>query len=261
MFLFGVRVDNIDSTMALNMVRAFASHKVGFGPTRKVFFTNVHSIHMARRDRELMRILNRADLVLPDGSGIMLAGKLFGQPILENINGTDFTPRVLEYASREHWSIYLLGARPEVNTACRNRIQRDFPGLKIVGARHGLFGESDEQRIVDDINEKQPHLLLVALGTPLQEKWIARNADKLRVGTCMAVGGLFDFVSGDKSRAPSWLRRLGMEWLYRFFQDPAAKWYRVFVEIPFFIGLVIAKRIIPIKLRAMVQRRFISYES
>jgi N-acetylglucosaminyldiphosphoundecaprenol N-acetyl-beta-D-mannosaminyltransferase len=235
-------VDNTRYETALKRIRRFIAHKHGTR-AREVFFTNVHSMHLARQNPGLRQCINRADMVLPDGSGINLAGKLFGTPIIENLNGTDFTPRVLGEAETNGWTVYLLGAEAPVVKQCRERILLKYPLLNIVGYRHGHLLTEEDQLIVDDINDKKPNILLVALGSPLQEEWIAQHAGKLDVGVCLAVGGLFDFLAGLRKRAPKWMRRLGLEWLYRGFQDPKNKWDRIVIEIPWFLMLLFASRI------------------
>ena len=254
MFILGVRADSIDSGTALGILRAFAMHGAGRRPAR-VFFTNVHTIHAARRDRQLTSCINNADLVLPDRSGLKIAGKLFGTPILENLNGTDLTPRFLQIAESEGMTVYLLGGQPGVVEDCSRWLAKRYPDLRVVGYHHGHFSTEEEKALVAKINAARPRILLVALGTPLQERWIARNAQHLRVGVCMGVGGLFDFLSGSKSRAPLWMRRLGIEWVYRFLWEPRAKWERVFVEIPVFLALIVAKRLTSMELRIFLTRK------
>lgn len=253
MFLLGVRVDNTDRQTALEIVRTFIVNRNG-APPRKIFFTNVHTIHLARRDSELRRIVNQADVVLPDGSGLKIAGKLLNKPIIENLNGTDFTPSVLSEANANGWSVYLLGGYVHVIEGCRLRLHELFPALKIVGSHQGHFSLDEEDALIEEINGMKPDILLVALGSPAQEKWIARNANRLNVGLCFGVGGLFDFISGERKRAPGWMRSFGIEWAFRFLQDPKAKWNRVFVEIPMFLALVVAKRLIPRRVRDVIAR-------
>src|SRR5258707_803032 len=253
-FILGVRVDNVIRPTARAMVEAFAANRNGF-PPRKVFFTNVHSIQSARHDRELMSCINSADLVLPDGSGLKIAGKVFKTPILENLNGTDFTPEVLQSAESHNLTVYLLGALPNVVDGCLDHLLKQYPNLQIVGYHHGHFTKEEEQEIIKDINAVRPDILLVAFGTPLQEKWITHHAKRLNVGVCLAVGGLFEFFSGVVARAPLWMRRLGLEWVYRFLQDPITKWNRVFVEIPLFLVSVFVRRIIPRSVQSMINRR------
>ncbi len=238
--ILGVRVDNVDGEAAHRAIGKAVFARKGT-PMRKLFFVNVHTIHLARRNPEFFRCVNSADLILPDGSGLNLAGKLAGHPILENLNGTDFTPRVLREAEKRSWTVYLLGSKRDVLNRCRKHIEARFPRLNIVGDHPGYFSLRQERELMYDINRKRPDILLVALGSPLQELWIHRHAHELNVGVAMAVGGLFDFLSGERKRAPLWMRKIGIEWVFRFFQDPRTKWERVIVEIPIFLALVVAR--------------------
>lgn len=242
LFIEGIRIDNIDTHGALECVVGFMrAPKAGL--PKVVFFANVHSVHLARRDQSLLRRINAADLVLPDGSGLALAGRLFGHPIRENVNGTDFMPRVLSYAQREGWSVFLVGGRQEIVDRCARTLVERLPGLRIAGAWHGHCTTQEEESLIAHINGVRPDLLLVGMGTPTQENWIAQQAPGLDVRICFGVGGLFDFLAGDKPRAPVWLRRAGLEWVFRFLHDPAGKWNRVMVEIPAFVARMFAARI------------------
>ena len=244
LYFQGVRVDNVDLQEALEVVESFIRERRS-GAAREVFFTNVHSIHLTRDDEEFRCCVNNADLVLPDGSGLKIAGRVFGHPIIENLNGTDFTPRVLERAEQHSWTVYLFGARPYIIERCRAKLQADYPKLKVVGQYHGHVQKNEQLSILSEINGMAPDILLVALGSPLQEKWIAQNAAGLNVGVCLAVGGLFDFLAGEYKRAPLWVRRIGAEFVYRFAQDPRSKWQRIFIEQPFFLLRVFVARVIP----------------
>ncbi len=240
--ILGVRADNIDSRTALDILRTFALCGAGGTPAR-VFFTNVHTVHVARRDPELRSSINSAELVLPDGSGLKIAGKLFGTPIVENLNGTDLIPRFLGLAESEGLRVFLLGSRATIVENCARRMRLIYPRINIVGLHHGHFSAGEEKEIIEVINSSRPHILLVGMGTPAQERWILRNATRLAVGVCIGVGGLFDFLSGEKARAPLWMRRLGIEWLYRFVRDPRSKWQRVFIEIPEFLLRIAVRRL------------------
>ncbi len=254
MFILGVRVDNIDFETASKAVRGYVTRN-GNGDPCQVFFTNAHTIHLARRDAEFRHVINRADAVLPDGSGLKFAGRVFRRPIIENLNGTDFVPHILEEAARERWSVYLLGGKPNITKMCRSNLQQNYPTLPIAGVHHGHFMPEEEEGITADINSRSPDILLVAMGSPLQEKWIARNAPRLKTRVCFAVGGLFDFLSGERKRAPRWMRRLGLEWIYRFVQDPRSKWQRIMIEIPLFVLIVLAKRVVPRSLQQLIARK------
>lgn len=252
-FFLGTRVDVIEGDLALKLAAGFASHPAS--GSRKVYFVNVHTVHLARADRSFRYAVNTADLVLPDGSGLKIAGALLSTPIKENLNGTDFTPRLLKLAEKNGWTVYLLGTRPDVIGRCVESIRKQFPALLLAGARHGYFTAGEEESIVREINAARPNILLVGLGSPRQEQWIHRNASRLDVGVSMAIGGLLDFIAGEYRRAPLWMRRTGIEWIYRFLQDPRSKWDRVVIEMPAFLLLVLAKRFLPKPVRSFLTRR------
>lgn len=234
--------DNIDTPTALAVIHGYL-HEEPPGSVRQVSFANVHSITIARHDHELRYALHRADLVLPDGSGLALAGRLNRLPVRENLNGTDFIPKVLALLEREQRSVFLLGGHPDVVTTCREVLRATFPGLTIAGSHHGHFHGTDERILLKQIADARPDALLIALGSPLQEIWMTRVAYQLPVRVCFTVGGLFDFLSGGKRRAPRWMQHLGIEWLFRFAMDPRAKWERVFIEIPWFLIRVLTQQI------------------
>jgi N-acetylglucosaminyldiphosphoundecaprenol N-acetyl-beta-D-mannosaminyltransferase len=241
-YFLGVRVDNTDGKRAMEMIQEFVVDRNG-GPPRKVFFINVHTIHLARKDQRYRSIINTADIVLPDGSGLAIAGRLLGKPIRENLNGTDFTPKILARAAECGWTVYLFGGSQRVTNGCLIHLAKRFPLLNIVGSCHGHLKPEEERITIADINGKYPDVLLVALGSPLQEEWIARYTDELRAGVCFAVGGLFDFLSGECKRAPLWMRRLGLEWIFRFIQDPGSKWNRIVIEVPVFLFSLLVERL------------------
>jgi N-acetylglucosaminyldiphosphoundecaprenol N-acetyl-beta-D-mannosaminyltransferase len=202
----------------------------------------VHSIHLAKKDPDLFQCISNADLVLPDGSGLNIAGKVLHKPVKENLNGTDFTPVIFRLAESLGYSVYLLGAKPDVLKKCKSSLRSEYPNLQIAGAHHGYFDSEKEKEIIQDINRKKPDIVLVATGSPRQEKWITDHAHGLNAAVCFAVGGLFDFLSGEMDRAPFWMRKLGIEWAHRFVQNPKDKWNRIFIEIPAFLYLVLVKR-------------------
>jgi exopolysaccharide biosynthesis WecB/TagA/CpsF family protein len=244
LYVSGVRVDTVTVETVLEAIHASTGGATD-DLTRCVFFTNVHTIQLAHHDAEFRRTVNDGDLVLPDGIGLKIAARVFGTIIPSNLNGTDLSTSIFRYADAMKRSVYLFGARPGVLARCRDRIATDYPGLTIAGARHGYFSPRDEESIIGDINSAKPDILLVAMGSPMQETWLLTHRHRLNARIALAVGGLFDFVSGTIQRAPAWMRRAGCEWLYRFCQDPKTKWNRVCVEIPAFLARTCASRLVP----------------
>ncbi len=204
---------------------------------RHVAFVNPHCFNLSTREADYRDILKRADMVLPDGIGIKIAGKLIGAEVKENVNGTDMFPRLCQYAQEHNKRLFLLGAAPGVSELTRRNMVKRFPGLDIAGAWHGYFEDhsSEEDEIIAAINHVHPDFLLVARGVPGQERWIDRNLSRLDVGVAMGVGGLFDFYSGRIKRAPIWVRELGLEWFWRLAMEPRRMANRYLVGNPLFI--------------------------
>ncbi len=223
--LMGIQVDNLTMDEALERLAGYAST----GQGRVVSFLNAHCANVARRDPAYRLALAESDLVLPDGSGVRLAGSVLGQPIRANVNGTDLFPRLCARLEREGRSLYLLGAAPKVAEGVVAWLRRHHPDLRVAGWRHGYFAPDEEARVVEEIAAAAPDVLLVALGVPRQELFLARHRAPLGARVALAVGGLFDFYSGRLPRAPLALRRLGMEWSWRLAQEPRRLWRRYLV--------------------------------
>jgi N-acetylglucosaminyldiphosphoundecaprenol N-acetyl-beta-D-mannosaminyltransferase len=224
-------------------VQAIVDHvRRGAAPAH-VSFINAHCINVACRDAEYRSIIGRSMLALPDGVGMRMAARITGQELRANVNGTDLFPMLCAALQEASASVYLLGAAPEVVERVRVRLAEEYPRLRVVGTQHGFFESSDEDRIVRGVAESKADVLLAAMGVPLQEKWLARNLERLGVRVAMGVGGLFDFYSRQIPRAPKWMRRHGMEWLYRLYQEPRRLWRRYVVGNPVFLMRVVAGKL------------------
>lgn len=186
-----------------------------------VVTANAEMIYHGSRDRELARIINKAEMVTADGAGVVLASRILGDPVPERVTGYDLMLECLQEAAGKGIPVYFLGARPQVLEQAVNKAQKRFPGLNVVGSHHGYFYEDDEEDIVREISSLKPCLLLVALGVPKQEKWISRYREKLPPCAVIGVGGSFDVLAGKLTRAPGWMQRAGLEWLYRLAKEPA----------------------------------------
>ncbi|QQA44718.1 WecB/TagA/CpsF family glycosyltransferase [Pelagovum pacificum] len=187
---------------------------------RRVVFMNAHCCNIHRRDRAYREAVAGADLRLPDGIGVELAGRMTGDRLAANLNGTDLVPALLAKAAGQGKSVYLFGGRPGIAEAAAQRLSRDIPGLRIAGTRDGYDGAADPQAAVADINNSGADILLVALGVPMQELWLHRHTHDLTPDLALAVGALFDFLAGTVSRAPEIVRKLRMEWVWRLVQEP-----------------------------------------
>ncbi|OSQ47613.1 WecB/TagA/CpsF family glycosyltransferase [Marivita geojedonensis] len=187
---------------------------------RRVFFMNAHCCNVRRRDRAYAEAVAAADMLLPDGIGVEIAAKMSGVQLAENLNGTDFVPALLEQAARMGKSVFLFGGKPGTADAAAIKLVHAIPGLRIAGTRDGYAGAADTDAVIDDINESGADIVLVALGVPMQEIWLHRNAHRLDAPLTLAVGALFDFLAGSVSRAPEFVRKARMEWGWRLAQEP-----------------------------------------
>jgi N-acetylglucosaminyldiphosphoundecaprenol N-acetyl-beta-D-mannosaminyltransferase len=238
--LLGVRFDRMSRTNALSAMEETFSQ----GEARKVYIVNAHTLNLASSNPEYRGILNQADLLFNDGTGTKIASILAGRPFPDNLVGTDLTPQLCERASRRGVGVFLLGGQPGVPEKAGQQLGARVKGLRICGSHHGYFSRSEEAAVVDEINRSGAGILLVAFGNPLQETWIHQNAPKLHCDLCMGVGGLFDHLSGRLRRAPTWMRRLGVEWVHILASQPH-KWRRYLIGNPLFMARVVADRIQP----------------
>jgi len=215
--LLGVPVHRTDVAAALHRISQFIEE----GAPHQVVTPDSSALVRAQHDQELMRILQSADLVTPDGAGLVWMAKVMGLPLWERVSGIDLMDHICELAAEKGYSIYLLGAAPGVAAQAAERLQERHPGLTVRGIMHGFFAEEEEPNVVRDIAAAKPDILFVALGVPKQEKWIRRHLDELSVPVAIGVGGSFDVISGRLKRAPLWVQRWGLEWLWRAAREPS----------------------------------------
>ena len=171
----------------------------------------------AEKDPEFRRVLNAADLVLPDGIGVVYSAKILGTPLKERVPGIEFAEAMLSALNEMGGRLYLLGAKPGVAEEAGRRICARYSDLVLCGTHDGYF--KDEQAILPEIAAAKPDLLFVCLGAPKQERWMAAHEDKVQA-VMVGVGAAFDYEAGNIRRAPMWMQRHNLEWLYRLMQDP-----------------------------------------
>lgn len=201
-----------------------------------VLTTNPELLVRARKERALAEIIEKANLSLPDGAGVLLAAKLLGYNQKDRVTGIDLTQRLLEIGSREGLSFYFLGGRPGIAKAAAERMKELCPSLIVLGAHHGYL-EHGEEEVLSEINRLKPHILLVGMGAPRQEIFLYSNRERMEIKVGITVGGSFDVLSGSLKRAPQWMMSLHIEWLYRLFQEPS-RWRRM-LSLPQFLYLVL----------------------
>lgn len=199
---------------------------------------NPEFVMTAQKDAEFRQVLMEADLCIPDGIGLLLAGRWMGQPLPERVAGSDLVYRFAELSAGECWRLFLLGAAPGVAEEAGRLLRLKYPGLEIAGTFAGSPEPEENEAIVRMINLSQADMLFVAYGAPKQDKWIARNRTAFTsVRVAIGVGGSLDFITGRAVRAPRWVQNLGLEWLHRLYKEPW-RWRRM-ASLPMFALKVI----------------------
>ena len=210
------------------------------GDKECVSFINADCLNISCKDEEYRQLLKAQNMVLPDGSGINIACRIIGERLEANLNGTDLIPELWKISPAKGYRYFLLGAAPGVTSRMKQQLEEKYPGIEVAGEHHGYLKEGAEtEEVIRQINASKPNILLVAFGAPRQEKWISENKDKIDSNLLFGVGGLFDFYSGDKKRAPKWMRKTGLEWMYRLYLEPGRLWRRYIVGNPLFVYRVL----------------------
>ncbi|MBK9234284.1 MAG: WecB/TagA/CpsF family glycosyltransferase [Anaerolineae bacterium] len=231
--ILGVRVH----ALTWEAFEAQAADFVRSGQAHQVVTINPEFIMAAQHDPAFARVLAAADLALADGWGLLWAARRFGKPLPTRITGSDGVPRLAALAAREGWRVFLLGAGPGIAEQAANVLCARHPALQIVGCFGGSPRPDEEEAIVARITAARPHVLFVAYGAPNQDLWIARTQPRLQIPLAMGVGGSLDFIAGVRRRAPAWLQRLHLEWLFRLAQEPR-RWRRQ-LALPRFVWAVL----------------------
>lgn len=236
--IMDVPIDAVTKTEVLDMI--FDQPKNTSEKGKHIITVNPEMILAAQKDTEFMDILQRADMNTADGNGILWAANtqrnaplisllklitlLFKKPVTplsKLVKGSDLILDIAKRAAQTGDKIFLLGAQPGVAKKAKTHLEKISPGVRIIGTHAGSPSPDEEQEIRSIIKKTQPDILLVAYGAPAQEKWIARNLEKMpSVRTAIGVGGTFDYLAGEVRRAPAWMQRLGLEWLYRLIREP-----------------------------------------
>jgi N-acetylglucosaminyldiphosphoundecaprenol N-acetyl-beta-D-mannosaminyltransferase len=236
--ILGLPVDAITYDEWLDLIRQWVDEP-GTHQPHHVCTINPEFIMIAQDDPNFRHILMRADLCVPDGVGLLWAAKHLGTPLPQRVTGSDGVPIIAERAAQEGWRLYFLGAAPGVADKAAEILRSKHPALQIVGTYSGSPAPEEEDGIVERVNRSGADILFVAYGAPEQDKWIARNLPRLQVKMAMGVGGSLDFVAGVVPRAPLWMQRLGLEWLFRLYLQP---WrLRRMLRLPRFVLAVLLR--------------------
>jgi N-acetylglucosaminyldiphosphoundecaprenol N-acetyl-beta-D-mannosaminyltransferase len=232
--VLGVQVDNLTMAETLDRIGDFIESTQ---PHQHVV-VNADKVVKAHRDPALARIIAACDLINADGMPVLWAAWLLGQPLKQRVTGIDLFFALLERAEQRGWRVYFLGAKANVLERAKTNALQRFPRLTLAGARDGYWHAQEEDVVAQTIAVSQPDILFVAISSPKKEQFLARHQASMRVPFAMGVGGTFDILAGLTARAPRWMQRCGLEWLFRFLQEPRRMFRRYFIEDTYFFWLL-----------------------
>ena len=222
-WLLGVRVHRISREGLLEKFAEYVGEKNIERP-RKIMYVNVHCLNLAYFDVEYRHVLNEADIVYPDGIGIILGARICGRYLKQRMTAADFLEDFCRDWAKRDYGLYFFAGAPGIASEAAGRLQRSIPSLRVTGTRAGYFDESESDRIIEEINASRPDILVLGMGSPKQEKWIDRHYHKIRVPLIWPVGALLDYIAGREKRASKKFAKA--EWLFRLMQNPGHKWRR-----------------------------------
>lgn len=241
--LLGVRV----CTLPVESLVEFATRTIRAGGKARAVYVNVHAINLAQEHAWFRDFCNGSDVTYCDGFGVKWGARLLGLRIPYRYTSPDWISLLAAECARQHFSMYLLGARAGVAEKVAEILKRQSPNLNIAGTHDGFFdkspGSAENEAVIQAINATRPDVLLVGLGMPLQERWLMENWDRLEIGVAFPVGALFDYLTGEFPRAPHWMTDHGLEWLGRLVTEPRRLWRRYLIGNPRFLWLVLKQRL------------------
>ena len=236
----GVYFDNVDGVDTMERIKPFLD-----GDGLSVMYTpNSEFVQFCIDDKSLYSVINSAQLIIPDGIGVVYASRILGTPLKGKVAGVETAEKVVEYASKTGKSVYIFGGAKktaESKAVCEiaaDKLCEKYPGLKIAGTRDGFFTDEENDFIVEEINNSGADILFVCLGAPKQEKWIYNNRDKLKVKFAAGLGGSVNIFAGTAVRAPEFFLKHNIEWLHRLIKEPS-RFVRMLNLPKFLFGTII----------------------
>lgn len=227
--VLGVNFDNVNMQEAVDRCMEFINGEKG----NLVVTPNPEIVMKAKEDEDFKKVINEAELVIPDGIGIIKAGNILGTPLKERVAGYDLICNLLEKGKDGSISFYFWGSKPGFAEEAKQKVEEKYPNIKVLGAHTGYFSDEEEKAIVDEIRKLKPDVLLVGVGFPKQEKIINKykNEGFFKIG--IGCGGSIDVLAGEVKRAPKIFIKMHLEWFYRLLKQPS-RWKRMLV-LPKFI--------------------------
>jgi N-acetylglucosaminyldiphosphoundecaprenol N-acetyl-beta-D-mannosaminyltransferase len=248
--LLGCSIDRVDMAQAVLRCRSF----IADGRAHRHVSVNAAKIVAAQEDERLREVIDTAELVTADGQSVVWASRLLGEPLPVRVAGIDLMHELLAAAASDGYRIFILGATETVLQRALARLRHQYPQIQIVGFHHGYFNEAEEHAIVGQIKAARPDMLFVAMSSPRKEFWAAEHAAELGVPLVIGVGGSVEILAGTRRRAPKWIQRIGLEWLFRLAQEPRRLARRYVSGNWRFINLVVIE-LLRTKSRSGTQRR------
>lgn len=233
--MMGCQIDNLSMEETLHTIEKF----IQSGRPHQHVVVNVDKLVKASRDVELRRIINECPLINVDGMPVVWASRLLGKPLKERVAGVDLFESLMKRSAEKGWRVYLLGAREEVVLGVKQIYMRKYPGLTVAGYRNGYWKPEEEAEVAEQIKAAEADLLFVAISSPMKEHFLGRYQAEMKIPFAMGVGGTFDVAVGKVKRAPVWMQGAGLEWFYRFLQEPRRMFKRYFVDDMFFFWLLL----------------------
>lgn len=205
-------------------------------PTQHVVI-NASKINLMEDDSKLAQIVNSCPLINADGASVVWAAKRLGIPLKERVTGCDLFQKLMAVSEKKGYKVFLFGAKEEVVTKVKAIYEQQYPNIQIVGYRNGYFTEKDEPQIVKQMRDSEADMMFVAFSSPKKEYWVSKYLNEINIPFVMGVGGSFDIVAGVTKRAPIWFQEHGLEWFYRFVQEPRRMWKRYIIGNARFVAL------------------------
>lgn len=241
--LFGIQLTLCNSNQLLKAIEGV----VGTNDKKLILSGNVHSFNLAYQHSWLRDFINQAYIVRIDGFGLRLGARLLGYETPPRMTWADFAWQLAEYSEPRGFRFFFLGARPGVADKAASRLTKQFPHLRIVGTQHGYFDKtqtsSENRAVIQHINATDPDILIVGLGTPLQERWLMENWGEIDANVALTGGAVFDYVSGELRRAPRWMTDYGLEWLGRLLIEPHRLWKRYIIGNTLFVWRIFMQKL------------------
>jgi N-acetylglucosaminyldiphosphoundecaprenol N-acetyl-beta-D-mannosaminyltransferase len=237
--MMGCQIDNLSMEESLTTIESF----IRSGKPHQHVVINVDKVVKASRDPELRRIINQCALINADGMPVVWASKLLGKDLKERVAGVDLFEALMKRSSERGWRVFLLGAKEEVVSGVKHLYEKKYSGLVVAGYRNGYWKPEDEPDIVKAIAAARADVLFVAISSPKKEQFLGRYQCEMKVPFAMGVGGTFDVAVGKVKRAPAWMQKSGLEWFYRFLQEPRRMFKRYFIDDMAFFGLLVKEMV------------------